>query len=104
MAAHTIVWGSNTVTITPTGDVNFDMGTYFDNDKEIAFIQFKPSAANDVICVLDGSALKPALLYATSVDGGNLIVYPEVTCRPFMVYASCTFGTAANARITIGYR
>lgn len=107
--AHSIVWGTSvgggeTVSITPSGDVDFDMGTYFSNNREILFIQFKPSAVNDVICILDGSNLGPPLLYATSVDGGNLIVYPGVRCRPYMVYASCTFGTAANARITIGYK
>jgi len=104
--AHTIVRGSQTICITPTGDVDFDLSAYFDqqSDKVIEFIEFRPSAALDVICILDGSDLGPALLHATSIDGGNLIIYPGIKCRPYLDYSGCTFGTAANARITIGYR
>lgn len=108
-AANTIVYGNHTVGLSAI-DSNYDFGADSTLGSPganaiIDWIQFRPSAAGDIICILDGAAAaKPVLMHATSVDGSTLIAYIGKKCRPYLVVGSCTFGTAANVRVTIAYR
>lgn len=107
--ANTIVYGTRTVGLSAI-DTNYDFGADSTigtpgSNYIILSIAFKPSAANDVICILDGAAAaKPALLYQTDITGAGLIVYPGTKCRPFLVVGDCTFSNAANVRVTITYK
>lgn len=102
-AANTIVYGQNTIGITPDGSEDWDATTASANGYYVEWIIFKPSAANDVLCILDGST-GPALIYAASITGDNLVFYPQIRCKPYLDASACTFGTPASARITIGIR
>lgn len=110
--ANTIVYGSETIGITP--DASGPGGTDYDICADttlgsptagmyVTAIIFKPSAVNDVICILDGAG-GPALLYQTDVSGAGLAVNPDRRVKLFYDASECTFGAAANVRITIIYK
>lgn len=106
--ANTIVYGNETIGITPDGATDYDVCTDTNlgspaNGIYVEAIIFKPSAVNDVIAIRDKVA-GPALLYQTDVTGGGLVVYPCRTVKLYLDASDCTFGTAANVRITIIYK
>jgi len=91
-----VVFGEETIGITGTGNADWG-GTqkYF-----VKWIFWKPSAANDVLCILDGSG-GPPIIWATAVTGDSMIIYPYIYCKPFFDYSACTIGTGANYKVTI---
>lgn len=65
------------------------------------YILFFPSAANDIICIRQGSATGPIILKAKDTEGkGLLLNLPGNVINPYIVRSECTFGTYGNVVLT----
>lgn len=95
--AQAVVFGEQTIGITMTGDADWGGSQrYFVN-----WIAWKPSAANDVLAVFDGSVTGPMLIYATAMTGDSMVMPIYAFCKPIIDYSACTIGTGANYKVTI---
>jgi len=89
--------------ITPDGSSDWDSTTVpaFANGMRVKSILFYPSAANDVICIKEGSATGPVIFKAKDVEGrGLLIDFQGNLISPYLDQSECTFDTAANVVVT----
>jgi len=95
------------VTIVPDGSTNFDLQTVSGVPSVVHLkeIIFQPSAANDKIQVRNGSATG-SIIWPANLDvlgAGQVLYFDGLLVNPYIVASECTFGTAANAKITIIY-
>lgn len=88
-------------TLTPDGSSDWSSATTFPKGMRVWYILFYPSAANDIVCIKEGGADGPVIFKAKDVDGRGLqLRLPGNLINPYLDQSECTFGTAANARIT----
>ena len=86
-----------------------DLSAYAATGILLHFILFIPSAAEDILHVKNsagGVATHPTLYYKqaeSTYDTQPFNLAKPKRCWPFIDISACTFATAANARVIIGY-
>ena len=89
------------ITIIPDDSLDWDSKVNYPNGLRVWSVLFFPSAANDQICLKDGSDAGPTFFKAIDVEGRGLIIrLPANNINPYMDFSECTFDTPANVRIT----
>ena len=108
-AANTVTFNASAavVSVVPDGSTDFDMATVSGVPTlvHLKAIVFQPSAANDKIQVRAGSATG-AVIWPANPDvlgAGQVLYFDNLMVDPYIVASECTFGTAANAKITLIY-
>ena len=92
---------NNFTQITPDGSLDWDSQVSFPKGMRVFYILFYPSAANDIICIKEGSDTGPIIFQAKDVDGRGLLINLRGNLTyPYLDQSACTFGTAANVVIT----
>jgi hypothetical protein len=107
-AANTYTMTGTTISVVPDGSTNIDPTTVSNAPAALNLICiiFQPSAANDKIQVRQTNA-SGAVIWPGNLDvlgAGQVVYYDGMSFHPYIVASECTFGTAANAKITFVYK
>lgn len=87
--------------VVPDGTHDWDSKVSFPNGMKVYYILFYPSAANDVICIKEGSDTGPIIFQCKAVNGVGLwIKLPANLIHPYLDQSACTFSTPANVVLT----
>lgn len=107
-AANTYVITGTVISVVPDGTTNIEPTTVATAPAALNLICiiFQPSAANDKIQVRQTNA-SGAIIWPANLDvlgAGQVVYYDGMSFHPYIVASECTFGTAANAKITFVYK